>query len=320
MKKWFVPVSVFLVITLLLLPACQPEAVIETVVVEKEKVVVTTVIVEKEVGEPAAEASIAESTPTLVPRVSTQLTSLLNPDEWMKETLGEASLVGGYVVDISPLTASVNSASIAYQILPEFDGERWNDVLWMKLSNENKPLKVRVQVFSTIDWPVAFKGIVNLQPGIVNDFVIQDSSNLAAYVVEIDPLKAGIAGDTFSQALVLPKFTGAWYDVLRIQIPENQPALSANVRVYRTPDDLPVQAEFEVRLEPNDVSGLVMGDAKDRCAYLIEINPLVNQEIQIGKFQVQPEFNGKDWKDVARLMVSADSPATDVRIRIYQVR
>jgi hypothetical protein len=308
MKKIMVSVLLSLLVSILLLGACSPAQVAPPVEAEKQ------------VEAPAAAVQIAEPTPTLVPRISTQFTALLNPDEWAKETLGASALEGGYVVDITPLTPSVNGASIEHQILPEFDGEKWNDTLWMKLSNETTPQKVRVQVFSTIDWPVAFEGVIDLKPGEVHDFVIQDASNMAGYVVEVDPLKAGIAGDTFEQALVLPKFTGDWYDVLRIQIPESQPALSANVRVYRTPDDLPVQAEFDVHLEPDDWVGFVMGEAKDRCVFLIEINPLVDEEIQIERFQVQPEYDGKDWKDIAHLKISAESPATDVRIRIYTIR
>ena len=253
------------------------------------------------------------------PHVNTNFTALLNPGEWTKEILGPTALAGGYVVDISPMRPSVDGAHIEHKIIPEFDGEQWNDVLWMLLPEPAQPLKVKVQVFSTADWPVAFEGLLELIPGELHGFMIQDAAANAGYVIEIDPLDPGLPGDTFEQAFVQPEFPGDWYDVLRIQIPESQPSLTVNVRVYQTPEDLPVQAEFTVHLEPGDWVGFVMGDSKERGGFLMDVTPLYDEDNQILAYRVQPEYNGTDWKDVARLMIPSDRPATDVLIRIYNV-
>jgi hypothetical protein len=308
----------------MLLSACAPsiaEKVVETVVIKE----VVTQMVEKEAQtivvtatpEPMLAAKRNSNEPTT--QVSTQFTSILNPGEWTTEIIGPSSLEGGYVVDITPLNAAATGSYIEQKIIPEFDGEQWDDVLWMNLTDAVKPLKVRVQVFSTIDWPIAFEGLLDLKPGELHDFVIGDATLNGGYAVEVDPLEAGNPEDTFVQALVLPKFYGDWYDVLRIQIPASQTALSVNVRVYRTPDDIPVQAEFTVHLEPDDWVGFVLGDSKDRCAFIMEVTPLVDEANQI-IFQVQQEFDGKDWKDVARLKIPSDFPTTDVLLRIYIIR
>ena len=282
-----------------------------------------------EVAAPAAAAAtytpraVAEVTstplPISIPQVSTQFTSILNPGAWTKEIIGSSSLDGGYVVDITPLNPADPGSYVEQKIIPEFDGEQWKDVLWMSLSVATKPIKVRVQVFSTMDWPIAFDGLLALNPGELHDFVIGDATLNGGYAVEIDPLEAGISGDTFEQALVLPKFSGDWYDVLRIQIPASQSALSVNARVYRTPDDLPVQAEFTVHLKPDDWVGFVLGDSNDRCAFIMEVTPLVDEDNQI-IFRVQQEYDGKGWKDIARLEVPFEFPATDVLLRIYSIR
>jgi len=215
---------------------------------------------------------------------------------------------------------SVDGAHVEHKIIPEFDGEQWNDVLWMLLPEPAQPLKVKVQVFSTVDWPVAFEGLLALTPGELHGFMIQDATVNAGYVIEIDPLDLGLPGDTFEQAFVQPDFMGDWSDVLRIQIPQSQPSLTVNVRVYQTPEDLPVQAEFTVHLEPGDWVGFVMGESKERGGFLMEVTPLYDEDNQILAYRVQTEYNGIDWKDVARLMIPSDRPATDVLIRIYNVR
>ena len=253
-------------------------------------------------------------------QIQANFTALLNPGEWAKEIVGPSFLIGGYVVDISPMHPTVNGAHVEHKIIPEFDGEQWNDMLWMLLPEGDTPLKVKVQVFSTVDWPVAFEGVLELSPGMLHGYIIQDASARAGYVVELDPLDSGVTGDTFQQAFIQPEFPGDWYDVLRIQIPESQPALSVYVRVYQTPSDLPVQAEFIYHLEPGEWIGFIMGDAKERCGYIMEVTPVYDADNQILTYRVQPEYDGVDWKDVARLMIPADRPATDVLITLYNVR
>ncbi len=283
------------------------------------KITMVIIIVLSGMAQAHCPAQASQAQDQAKPHVKTVFTSILNSGEWTREIIGPTSLDGGYVVDITPLNSGSDGAHVEHKIVPEFDGEQWNDVLWMLMPELSKPLKVKVQVFSTVDWPLAFEGMLELEPGVLHGYIIQDAAALAGYVVEIDPLEPGSPGDTFEQAFVQPEYPGGWYDVLRIQIPYTQPALNANVRVYQTPSDLPVQAEFDVHLEPGDWIGFVMGDVKDRTGYVMEITPLIDADNQILLYRVQPEYNGTNWLDVARLMIPDGRPATDVRIRIYNV-
>jgi hypothetical protein len=253
------------------------------------------------------------------PHVHANFTAFLNPGMWTRVVIGPTALEGGYVVDISPAYPSADGASIQYKIIPAFDGEQWNDVLCMFLPSGVEPLKVRVNLLSTVDWPVVFQSTLDLIPGELQGYLLQDASVRAGYVVEVDPLDLGNPGDTFENLFVQPEFPGDWFDVLRIQIPASQAPLRVNVKVYMTTADLPVQAEFTVHLEPGVWNGFVMGESKQRTGYVMEVTPLYDQDNQILTYRVQPEFNGADWLDVARLMIPADRPATDVVVTIYDV-
>jgi hypothetical protein len=253
------------------------------------------------------------------PHVHANFTAFLNPGVWTRIIIGPSSLEGGYVADISPMHPSSDGASIQHKIVPEFDGEKWNDVLCMFLPAGVEPLKVKVNLFSTVDWPVAFQDTLELTPGELQGYIIQDAAVRAGYVVEVDPLDLGNPGDTFENLFVQPEFPGEWYDVLRIQTPASQTPLRVNVKVYMTPADLPVQAQFTVHLEPGEWNGFVMGESKDRTGYVMEVTPLHDEDNQILAYRVQPEFNGSNWFDVARLMIPSDRSATDVMITIYNV-
>jgi hypothetical protein len=234
-------------------------------------------------------------------------------------TIGPSALDGGYVADISPMHPSVDGASIQYKIAPEFDGEQWNDVLCMFLPAGIEPLKVKVNLFSSVDWPVAFQGTLDLLPGDLQGYILQDATVRTGYVVEVDPLDLGNPGDTFENIFVQPEFPGDWFDVLRIQIPASQAPLRVNIKVYGTPSDLPVQAEFTVHLEPGEWDGFVMGESKERKGYVMDVTPLYDQDNQVLSYRAQPEFSGTEWLDVARLMIPAYRPTTDVLVTIYDV-
>jgi hypothetical protein len=253
------------------------------------------------------------------PHVHANFTAFLNPGVWTRVVVGPTALDGGYVVDISPMHPSADGTSIQHKIVPAFDGEQWNDVLCMFLPAGVEPLKVKVNIFSTVDWPVIFKSTLNLIPGELQGYIIQEASAHAAYVVEVNPLDLSSPGDTFENLFVQPEFPGDWFDVLRIQIPASQTPIKVNVKVYSTPSELPTQAEFTVHLEPGEWKGFVLGESKQRTGYVMEITPLYDQDNQILTYRVQPEFNGADWLDVARLMTPADRPTTDVLVTIYDV-
>ena len=120
--------------------------------------------------------------------------------------------------------------------------------------------------------------------------------------------------------MVQPEFImDKWCDVLRVQIPEDQPAMEVQVRVYRTPD-LPVAAEYVARLEPGVWHGFAVGQSTGTAGYVIVVTPLDQVGGHIARAAVQPEFDGHSWNDVARVMIPADQPGLKVHIRVYAVR
>ena len=58
-------------------------------------------------------------------------------------------------------------------------------------------------------------------------------------------MKVNLSLPRIIHTTIQPEFPGAWIDVLRIQSASDGPTLTADVRVYRTPD-LPIVADFDV--------------------------------------------------------------------------
>jgi hypothetical protein len=63
-----------------------------------------------------------------------------------------------------------------------------------------------------------------------------------------------------------------------------------------------------------------VGPSNANTGYVIEVTPLTQAEGHIERNTVQPEFDGYNWNDVARLMIPADRPGLDVYIRVYAIR
>ena len=244
--------------------------------------------------------------------------AVLQSGAWQKYALGPTSDQTGYVVDITPLEPSVDGANIEHKVLPEYDGEVWNDVLWMLLPEQAPPLRVNVHAYLTADWPVAYQNRLQLEPGVWHGFIVCESTHFGGYVVEIDPQGTAPYLAGIERTTVQPEFPGAWLDVLRIQASLNQPLLLVDVRVYRTPD-LPVIADFETTLTPGDWTGTVLQPSSARATYVVEVTPLIAADNQIERFVVQPEFDGYTWNDVLRLLVPVDRPPMSVHVRVYVV-
>ena len=246
-------------------------------------------------------------------------TTVLHGGEPAKFILGPCARLGGYVVDITPLRDSEDGAYIEKSILPEFIGDRWVDVLTLLLPSDVPPLKVHVQVYSTASWPVVFQSTLNLNPGAWHGFRVQESSVAGGYVIEINPRGTAQPGDRVERALVQPEFPadGYWCDVLRLMIPVEQQAMEAEVIVYQTPAGLPVVAEYELDAEAGVWYGLGIGDSQAGGAYVVEVTPLVNELSQIERYTIQPEFDGQNWNDVVRVMVSPEWPTMPLRVTVY---
>jgi len=251
---------------------------------------------------------------------TTTFTTTLHSGQLTKFVLGPCSVDGGYLVDVSPLEASTDGAHIEQQVLPEFDGEMWVDVLSLLLPEPAAPLKVQVELASTVGWPVAFKQTLTLNPGDWSGFIIQESSIAAGYVIEINPLSAGETGDRVEKALVQPEFPpSTWWDVLRLQILPAMPPLTADVLVYQTPTEAQVATSYELAAEPGVWYGVALGSASDRAVYIVDVTPLIYAEKQVERYTVQPEFDGRTWNDVVRVSISADRPPTTLQVTVYLV-
>lgn len=245
--------------------------------------------------------------------------TLLQSGSWQKYILGPTTKQTAYVVDVTPLEPSVDGAHVEQKILPEYDAESWNDVLWLLLPEQAPPLLVNVHAFQTSDWPVVYQARLQLEPGVWHGYVICEASQSGGYVIEIDPYGIAPHKAAIERATVQPEMPGRhWMDVLRIQSAPEQPVISVDVRAYRTPE-LPLIADFETVLTPGDWAGTVLQPSSAPAGYVIEITPLDNSGSHIERFVIQPEFNGHTWNDVLRLLVSADRPPMKVHVRVYLV-
>ncbi len=237
-----------------------------------------------------------------------------------KFVLGPSDRNGGYVVDVTPLVVSQDGAYIEKQILPEFNGKMWVDMLTLTTPEYISPLRVHVQAYSTADWAQVFQADISLEPGSWDGYMVQPSAVAAGYVIEINPRGTAEAGDRVEKAVMQPEMPdGSWWDVLRLQIPADQAALQAEVIVYQTPADLPVVMETELVAEPGVWYGMGVGAPLEGGAYIIEVTPLWDEPGQVERYTVQPECDGVNWYDVARVMVTPDWPPMALRITVYQV-
>jgi hypothetical protein len=251
---------------------------------------------------------------------TSSFTATLHSGEVEKFVLGPCATDGGYLVDVSPLEGSTDGAHIEQHILPEFDGEIWVDVLSLTLPEQAAPLLVRVELASTVGWPVAFQQTLTINPGDWPGFIIQESARDAGYVIEINPLSPGRVGDHVEKVLVNPEFPPPiWWDVLRLQITPDQSPLSAEVIIYQTPPNLPVATRYELEAEPGVWYGVALGESRDRAAYVVEVTPLIYIDNQVERYTVQPEFNGQTWNDVVRVSIPPDRPPTTIQVTVYRI-
>lgn len=158
----------------------------------------------------------------------------LEPGFWIDRPLGPSSQDRGYVVEMTPLQPSNDGASMEAMVRQEFLMGEWNDVLRVTISPLTEPFTAKLRVYSTAAMPVSAEFEIELQPGEWTGLPLQLSSVKGAYVVEVNPLEAPKGSQWLEQAVVQPEFDGTkWHDVVRLLLPEGQPGLNVQVRVYR---------------------------------------------------------------------------------------
>ena len=148
--------------------------------------------------------------------------------------LGKSTRVGAYILDINPLKTTVNApAIIPSAVLPEFTDGSWWDVERLALIGFSQPVQAEIIAYQAPDLPVSTIKL-HLEPGVWHGVGLGPASQEQAYLLEVDPLSPGQEGFHLEKAVVQPEFDGTtWNDVLRVMIPQGQPALDVTVKVYR---------------------------------------------------------------------------------------
>jgi hypothetical protein len=118
---------------------------------------------------------------------------------------------------------------------------------------------------------------------------------------------------------VRPEYDGKeWNDVLRVQIPADQPPLKANLRVYSS-CQLEVASEFEAILIAGEWMGWIVGPASMDRGFVVEVTPLEPsvEGATVEKALVQEEYFMGEWQDVLRAQMPPDLPDLRVQFRVY---
>jgi len=235
--------------------------------------------------------------------------------------LGETNYPWGYLVDVTPLGPSVDGAHIESYIQTWFDGTQWVDYVFVGLPVLNASLDVQVDIYITQDWPVAYQGKLSLPAAEWQQFYLGEAAQNAAYVLEVNPLEPSVNAVAIIPSAVLPEFSdGMWWDMERLGLIAVPKPVEAQVTAYKAPD-LPVST-FELHLEPGIWHGVGLGPASQEQAYLVQVDPLSpgREGDHLEKVTVQPEYDGRTWNDVLRVMIPQDQPALDVMVKVYTLK
>jgi hypothetical protein len=246
--------------------------------------------------------------------------TVLAPGAWQSFIIAPCSRYGAYFVEVTPLEPGADGAYVENNgVLPVFDGLNWNDVLTLGLPEGFPPLRVQVRVFSTARLAAIGEFDDVLAPGEWQGYILGEAALNRGLAIELTPNEDSVAGATLARKVLQPEFDGVqWHDVLRLQIPADQPALSVHVRIFET-GPLPPVKTLEVALEPGVWLGFGLGPCDLPGPYLVELTPLEPTAAILARDTVQPEYDGSGWWDVLRIMLEADSPPVTARVTIYGV-
>lgn len=236
-----------------------------------------------------------------------------------KLALAPCAQEGAYLVEIIPGNNAPDGAYVETSILPESDGQAWYDVLTYAAPAINPAIDAVARVRWITGWRVVERFSLTLTGGEWRGFVISPEALGNAYLVEVNPLEPGAAGDRVQEARILPEYTeGKWQDVLRIREARRQGPLPVEVVVYAAPISLSVDS-YDLVLKAGDWPGYGVDYTISQAAYLIGVKPISMSQATLDKAVVEQEFNGSDWNSVVRLRLADYSEALNLRVRIYQV-
>ncbi|HEX5029982.1 MAG TPA: FlgD immunoglobulin-like domain containing protein, partial [Candidatus Eisenbacteria bacterium] len=231
--------------------------------------------------------------------------------------VGPSSASAAYVAEVTPLNSGVTAGLVRSTILPERNCTDWNDVLRLQTSDSDPPIDINVRVYSTEGFPLVTSFTTTLSPGVLHGFTLGESSVDRGYLVDVTPLGAGSDGQTLQAKNVQPEFNGStWYDVLRVQTSESDPALSVRVDVYAL-DGQPVVSSLSATLQSGVLHGFYLSSSSVQRGYVAEITPTANISQGFQRIVTQPESDGSTWSDVLRVQTNSGGEDLPVQIRVY---
>lgn len=243
------------------------------------------------------------------------------PGGWQAYQIGPSANLWGYLVDITPLAPGLDGANIEHKILPEFDGNQWVDVLWLRVPVIVDPLEVRVDLIPTLEWKRAYQAEALLSPGDWMGFAMFVNEEGCGGVLDITLTDSQdlYPGAFIANTRVQPEFPSQWLQVARVQLDSDSTSQQARLDYY-TPGSLAQEVlKFEATLEPGVWSGWGVMDSQAHQGYIVEVIPLENKDNEVERALVQPEFNGISWQDVLRIMVPQGRPPLKVLVRVLAV-
>jgi hypothetical protein len=204
------------------------------------------------------------------------------------------------------------------RVRPEYDGNQWNDVLRAQIPAYHPSLEVNLRVYTSCQLEIASEFEATLTAGDWTGWIVGPASMDRGYIVEVTPLEPALEGAYVEKALIQQEFfMGEWLDVLRVQMPGDQPDLRMHFRIHAT-DGMSVLVEHELVLEPGVWTGRRLRPSSALGWYVVEINPLGHQAGEfVQRLSIQPEYDGWRWTDVLRLQTPIDQPPMSLQARVY---
>jgi len=174
--------------------------------------------------------------------------SIIQPSDWRGFTLGETSNKIAYISKLTPRASATNGTYVQRTVVQsEFNGSNWNDVLRIETADTGVKFEADIRTFKIkksidivqsdkiADLSISNEFQATLEPGVWSGFILGEKSKDIAYIPEITPISNAASNGAFVEKYTIQsEYNGTnWYDVLRMQIPQNQSSTPVNVRVYK---------------------------------------------------------------------------------------
>ena len=240
---------------------------------------------------------------------------------WQAYLIGPAENPWGYLVDITPLAPAVEGAYVEYKILPEYDGSRWVDMLWLRAPGIADSLPVRVNLIRTAEWQVAYRTETTLTPGDWTGFAMFPNAEGCGGVLDITPTdpERPERGTAIANTRVQPEFPGQWLQVARVQLSQGTIRQQAQLTYYTPGNRAEELRRMTTTLMPGAENAWAVTGSQARQGYVVEVIPLKAIDNEVAAAAVRPEFDGTAWQDVLHIDVPQGRPPLDALVRVLAV-